>query len=119
LGRSPRHANFPQGAWINQIEALFPIEKHAWMPVDCKNLPGRFLLGTKASRPEERSDGIEAKSLCPPYTNPKSFHDMRSRLFPPGCVALVIHSPLWIPPAPCQSKKSIDPICHVMTWDWY
>src|SRR5215217_2976997 len=44
---------------------------------------------------------------------------MKSRLFPPGCVALVVNSQLFTPPAPCQTKKSIDFIRHVMDWDWY
>jgi hypothetical protein len=28
-------------------------------------------------------------------------------------------APPWIPSTPCQSKKSIDLIWHVMPWDWY
>jgi len=44
---------------------------------------------------------------------------MKSRLFPPGRVALVVNSLLFTPPASCQAKKSIDFIWHVMTWDWY
>src|SRR6478609_2013307 len=68
---------------------------------------------------------------------------MKSRLFPPGRVALVVNSLLFTPPAlaartllrrraagcpnsllrsrlrPCQTKKPIDFIWHVVTWDWY
>jgi hypothetical protein len=44
---------------------------------------------------------------------------MKSRLFPPACVALVVNSQLFTPPASCQAKKSIDFIRHVMDWDWY
>ena len=70
---------------------------------------------------------------------------MKSRLFPSGRVALVVNSLLFTPPAlagcapackpaplrrraacrshsrlrSCQTKKSIDFICHVMTRDWY
>ncbi|MEC4723368.1 hypothetical protein RY831_29910 [Noviherbaspirillum sp. CPCC 100848] len=52
-------------------------------------------------------------------TNPKPFHDMRSRLFRLASLRSSSIASLWILPAPCQTKKSIDLICHVITWDWY
>ncbi|WP_194726608.1 hypothetical protein [Noviherbaspirillum malthae] len=44
---------------------------------------------------------------------------MRSRLFSPAGVVLVIHSPAMDSLHALPDKKSIDLICHVMPWDWY